>query len=307
MDYGREFDFHRSAMEQFRSLIRDVPEMSVLQKMNENCEYTTSIGDSKNCYLLSDSDFCEDSMYSAIVKKSKNVVDGLNIYMCENVYNSINCTDWFGLINCFECDSCQFLLGYSRLTSCSYCYESSNLVNKKYIIRNKQVTENEWKEFIKLAPIPPLRDFWIARNRYIIDSENVIGNNIYKSKNIVTSYNIWECENVRYSALLGWSKDCYDVDAFWLQLSRWYDSISVGSDSDQICFGDIITSNCSWIFYSHCLMVCKDNHHCMLGEWDDWMLSEIVNSPRMGECGYWGYDFDDPTVAKYFPKEIIES
>ena len=322
MDYGRDFDFSKNAMEQFSELQKEVPEMNILSKMNENCEYVSSVGNSHNCYLISDSDFCEDSMYSAIMKKSKNIVDGLHIYMCENTYNSINCTDSFNLINCFECNGSQFLFGCARLTNCSYCYDSSNLINKKYVIKNKQVTELEWQEFIKSAPMPSLRDFWIARNRYIIESENIIGNNIYKSNNILTSYNIGECENIRYSTLLNWSKNCGDVDAFGINLSRGYECISIGSESDFICFGDIITSNCRDIFYSHCMswsqncFLCsglRNKSYCILNkQYTKEEYEELV--PRiiehMTKTGEWGeffpssispFGYNETVASEYFP------
>lgn len=174
LNYGKDFDFSMSFFEQFQELSENTPHLNVLQKFNENCEYTSSVGNSKNCYLASDTDFSEDCMYSSIIKKSRNVVDGLHIYMCENVYSSINCTDSYNIINCFECDTSQFLYGCSRLTGCSYCYESHNLVNRSYIIRNEQVSKEEWELFIKNASVPLLQDFGISRNCYIIDSENTV-------------------------------------------------------------------------------------------------------------------------------------
>lgn len=47
---------------------------------------------------------------------------------------------------------------------------------------------------------------------------------------------------------------------------------------------------------------CIENHQCVQDEGED-VLLPIVNSPRLGECGYIGYLEKD--VKKYFPKEIF--
>ncbi len=48
---------------------------------------------------------------------------------------------------------------------------------------------------------------------------------------------------------------------------------------------------------------CAKTHKCVEEEGDE-ILMPLVNSPRAGVCGYYGYDIE--SVAKYFPKEVIE-
>ena len=83
-----------------------------------------------------------------MVKNSKNIIDSLQIISCTEVYNSINCMYSNNLIHCFECDNSNNLIGCTRCSDCSYCYESSNQVNKKYMIKNKQVTKEEYEQFL---------------------------------------------------------------------------------------------------------------------------------------------------------------
>lgn len=47
---------------------------------------------------------------------------------------------------------------------------------------------------------------------------------------------------------------------------------------------------------------CIENHKCVEEEGED-ILLPVVNSPRMGECGYVGYE--NKYVKKYFPKGIL--
>ena len=47
---------------------------------------------------------------------------------------------------------------------------------------------------------------------------------------------------------------------------------------------------------------CAEKHSCVIKSGEE-ILSPIVNSPRVGECGYTGYE--DRYVEKYFPNGII--
>jgi hypothetical protein len=148
MKYGRDFDFTKSFTQQFDALLKEVPALSLLVKMNENCEYVNACGNSKNCYLIFDSDFCEDSMYSSIIKHCKDTIDGLHVYFCEKTYNCVNCTESYHLLNCYECDRSKFLTNCSKCSGCEFCYNCANLVNQKYCIDNKQYSKEEYEKLL---------------------------------------------------------------------------------------------------------------------------------------------------------------
>lgn len=50
MSYGREFDFERSTMEQYRELFKKIPHLGILSFATENAEYNNHVGFLKNCY-----------------------------------------------------------------------------------------------------------------------------------------------------------------------------------------------------------------------------------------------------------------
>ena len=51
LTYGRAFDFTRSAFEQFREMMREVPRISVLNGYGENSEYCNHAWKQKDCYF----------------------------------------------------------------------------------------------------------------------------------------------------------------------------------------------------------------------------------------------------------------
>jgi len=169
--FGQEFDFTRPFFDQFNELMHKVPHLSLVTKMNENSEYVNACGNSKNCYLIFDSDFCEDCMYSSIIKHSKNTVDGLHVYYCENTYNCINCTESYHLVSCQECDRSKFLTNCSKCSNCEYCSRCHNLVNKKYCIDNKQYTKEEYEEKIVSQAFSYDYPASLCRSTYTVNDE----------------------------------------------------------------------------------------------------------------------------------------
>ncbi len=62
---------------------------------------------------------------------------------------------------------------------------------------------------------------------------------------------------------------------------------------------------CPFCIYNGSGLLCQScirNHECVKEEGDDFLLP-LVNSPRVGECAYEGYQ--DKDVKKYFPKAIF--
>jgi len=51
LDYGKEFDFNKSFFEQFDSLMKDVPLLSIINKNAHNSQYNNYSLNNKNCYL----------------------------------------------------------------------------------------------------------------------------------------------------------------------------------------------------------------------------------------------------------------
>ncbi|MDR2189801.1 MAG: hypothetical protein LBP53_01005 [Candidatus Peribacteria bacterium] len=190
LDYGKDINWNVSFFQQFNELLHTIPLPSLITKMSENCKYVNNCGNSKNSYLIFDSDFCENSLYSSIVKYSNSVLDSLHIYHCENIYNSINCTESYHLINCFECDRSKFLRNCSKCINCEYCYGCSNLVYKKYCIYNQPYSQEEYEKRILEIPFTYEYPSSLSRTTYVLNSEESIGNNLWNTKQCHFSFNV---------------------------------------------------------------------------------------------------------------------
>ena len=78
MSYGREIDFSRPFLEQFRELQLEVPRLYAFVFNNVNSEYTNGSAFNKNGYLLFVSDHNEDSAYSYSIFNCKDSFDCLS-------------------------------------------------------------------------------------------------------------------------------------------------------------------------------------------------------------------------------------
>lgn len=263
MQFGRAFDFDKSFSEQYNELLHAVPQMSLLGKMNQNCDYANAVGNCKNCYLIFDSDFCEDCYYASCVKNSKNVVDSMHIYSCEHIYNCINCTESYHLINCYECDRSHDLINCSKCSACEFCYNCNNLVQQKYCIDNKQYTKEEYMASIKDKAFSASYPDSLLRNTYMVKTEFCYGNNIYESKQCLCSYNIGDWEGLKYCELVTDAKDCYDISSYGGELSASYESCSIWFKVHHTYFSTTITTGIDNVFYSCCIWASSDCFGCV--------------------------------------------
>lgn len=109
--YGQEFSFDKTFSQQFHELQDKVPKLSLITELNENCPYVNLVGNSKNCYMLFGSTYCENCLYGSPYQ-SYQCVDSLVIVDCEHCYE---CIDSEKLYNCSYCQNCT---NSSNLTYC---------------------------------------------------------------------------------------------------------------------------------------------------------------------------------------------
>jgi hypothetical protein len=316
LNFGKEVDFTKSFFEQFDELMHEVPHLSLVTKMNENSEYVNACGNSKNCYLIFDSDFCEDCMYSSIIKHSKNTVDGLHVYYCENTYNCINCTESFNLISCQECDRSKFLINCSKCSNCEYCTRCSNLVHKKYCIDNIQYTKEEYEAKIASQEFSYTYPTSLCRSTYTVNDEWGIGNNLYGTKNCVFSYNIGYAENIKYCDLVTWANTCHDISSYGWELENSYQACSIWFNTNRIFFSAVITSWCHDVYYSYIAGGCtnifgcvglREKSYCILNkqytkEEYEVLLPKIIQ--HMQKYGEW-WEFFAPVISPFGYNETV--
>ena len=138
--YGRDFDYSKPFFEQFAELNIEVPRLSLTadhQAIENNCSYINFAGNSKNCYMIFDSDFDEDSYYSNVLNHSKSCMDCSYTQKSELCYECIDCTNCYNMRYSQDCTTCSDSYFLKNCKNCSDCILSANLHGKKYYILNE--------------------------------------------------------------------------------------------------------------------------------------------------------------------------
>jgi len=241
--YGKEYDFSKPFFIQLKELFQIVPRLYRFAYRNLiNSDFINFARDDKNVYLSYSVTDCEDVMYSENIDNSKNSFDNFGVTKvdecsynidCEGNYNthwavqSNNCIDSFFIYDCVNCQNC--CLSY-------------NLRNQKYYFKNQKLSKEEYKNKVKELKLETysaiekvkkefnnlLEKNAIHRYALIFASQNSTGNYIHHSKNIKYSFDISNgSENIAYSTRIIDGKDYYDVQ---------------GSSNSELCYESVAPS-----------------------------------------------------------------
>lgn len=225
-DYGVEYDFSKSFFDQYKELLDKAPRLALFQRNVVNSEYANMIGECKNTYLsISVVLGSENIFYSKGIDACFNIYDSYNMTECDGCYENIqgeknynsqylilsrNCIDSLYLVDC---------------ANCSNCILSSNLRNKKFCIRNKQYTKEEYFSELKNLNIGSKisreelnREFKdlcgnaIYRFSNLIQTVDSTGNNLTNVKSCINCFDIHDSENGKNCYRAFFFKDNMDAD-----------------------------------------------------------------------------------------------
>jgi hypothetical protein len=211
MSYGIDLDLNKPFFEQMSKLSSTVPHSSIMNVQSENCEYANQVLKSKNCYLVFGCIENEDCDYGHIVWNCRDCVDNLYLFKCESCYESIDCLESAKLFYSQECEACVDSIGLFDCRNCLNCIGCVSQVNKSYCIFNKQVTKEEYKDFLLKYPLSDKKSIdYILKEREVLrrtipqrsffgsHNNNVSGNHIYNAHNIHSSNENKGGENSKY-------------------------------------------------------------------------------------------------------------
>ncbi len=255
-DDGEHFLEYNPAVpffEQMLELQKKTPHMALINDHATliNSDYVNHAGSAKNCYLVFNSDFCENVHYSTIVVSVKDSMDCYMVGESELMYQAIDSKGYklFFSESCTKCTESYFL---KSCIGCDNCFGCINLRNKKYYIFNKPYTKEEYLEKIKeynLASNSELLkikkivdDFWLQYpNKYMHkDAQciNVSGDYVYRAKNALNCFQARELEDAKYCQFITIppAKDIYDLTEWGNGVQRVVDSITVGEGADMVRF-----------------------------------------------------------------------
>jgi hypothetical protein len=317
LDYARDFDFSRTAFEQFDELLKEVPRIPFFQSQNENSEYTNWAQKNKDSYMIFVSDYNENCFYGNGIMYSKNVVDSLWVNKSENCYecidsdNCYNCYYSQDLVNCHDCYYCKWLIWKS------YCINNKDYSKEQYFEEIRKIFSREQKNQDKVLYY---HGFWI---------ENSTWDFIKQAKN---SDNCFDSE---------WIEDCKNI-IYWFGIKDCHDSYVIVDDS-QKCYETISSITCyntlfaytTWYnsdsYYidtcqnSKNLFLCaglKNKEHCILNkqytkeEYEELVPKIIEHMIKTGE--WWDFFpsslspfwYNETVANEYYPlnrKEVISS
>jgi len=216
-DYGKDYDFSRTFFEQFKDLKYSLPHRALdhNERNGEGCDYSNMCYSSKNIYLSFNTAMCEELKYcNAYFKRNKNCLDSIIIAENDRGYELVQANNNYNssfLVDSNQCVDSHFLYDCSN---CVNCCMSSNLRNKSYVFRNKQLSREEYIKAVNNLQLGTYSGQMIARKEFdnvainavhkhahIKNSINTTGDLIENSKNVHNCFGITDGENVKFSLL----------------------------------------------------------------------------------------------------------
>jgi len=228
-EYRQVLDFSISFFKQFQKLFNQVPRESVWQMGNViNVEYANFVHNVKNVYLsysvISNS---EDVVFSNNIDNSKQIVDSYNIvdselvyenigsaknYNCQYSYWSSSCVDSNFILDCANCSNC---FGCVNLRGKKYCMWNVQYAKEEYVNKIKDVNMGSYK-FVQKTFVD-FKDFSLEFPRKygrIINCINSGGDELRDCRNLLSSFNCFNSENVKFAYRSPKIKDSMDVNHF---------------------------------------------------------------------------------------------
>ena len=268
IEYGQDYEFTIPFFEQFARLMRRVPQFSLQSQYSTliNSDYTMMGTYNKNCFMVVNTQYSDDCIYTTFCSNSKSCMD---VYMChdsELCFQSINLKKCSRVVYSEDCEN-SFNIAFSKnLKNCNNCFGCFNLRNKSYCIFNKQYIKEEYvKEIEKYktdsyAQVIKLMQKFIDMDKeypkqFMEGSQNkdVTGNYLYESKNSYYCFDSVGVEDSKYCQFchLKPTQDSYDM-TFWGGNARFiYECMGAGGGQNNIKFSIDAWSVASNIEYSY--------------------------------------------------------
>lgn len=331
-EYAKKYDFSKNFFEQFKELKYSVPHRALDQNEHNGigCEYSNYCFTSKDIYLSFNVTRSEHIKYSAhVFDNNKNCIDSLIIKDNDRGYELVQASQNYNSSFLVESDQCidsNFLYDCSN---CVNCCLSSNLRNKSYVFKNKQLLKEEYMISVKnlnletySGQIRSKEEFFkiikkaIHKYAHIKNSINTIGDFIENSKNIFHCYGFTDSENVKYSFLgSGAVKDSQDL-IFSRKNEECYECVLAGKRGNKLILSFNCRSECKNLFYCDSCRGCSDcfgciglikKQYCILNkQYSKDEYEEIIEKIKihMSEMPYIDTMGREYTFGEYFPIEL---
>jgi hypothetical protein len=253
-DWGREVDFSRTFLEQWKELLQEVPllGLSIDKITGESSPYTSNTGNSKNCYMLFNSNHVEDSFFGHYLANTKQSLNSSMVMNSEFTFddkNSFKNYNTKGIQDTSESMDCSFL---KDSINCSQCFGSANLRNAKYVFFNKQLSKEAYEEKMQEIDLGSYHQYetWKKKaNEHFVTkikqplfkdsiSVNCTGNYFFDSRNCKECYEVLGTEDSKYIMFIKNRPvtDSYDYTGWGENSQRVYECATVGDRVSSVKF-----------------------------------------------------------------------
>lgn len=253
--YWLDYDPSRPFLSQVHELIRKTPQVgrSVNYPTLVNSDFINHAGTSKNCYLIFTADYCDNVLYSSVLRNNKDSMDCMTMGDSELCYENVMAGKCARVFFSDSCNDCHDVWFSRNLNGCSDCFGCINLRGKQYYIFNEPYTKEAYKEKLKEFAFDSCRGieelnvraekFFLGYPRRfadIIHSTDVTGEYIVYSKNAKNMYQAVGAEDTRYCQFLTMAstKDSYDYTLWGNGVQRLYECLIVGEGADSVKFSN---------------------------------------------------------------------
>lgn len=336
-EFAMDYDPTRPFLTQVKELSEKTPYTALETEYLtlKNCDYSNALGYSKDCYLVSWADYCDNVFYSSILNGLKSSSDCLRGWESELCYDSIGFIKNYRVFFSDECDSCVDVWFSRNCYSCTNCIGCVNLRGASYCIFNVKYSPEEYEKKVKELGLDSwtklkelekkAREFWLTLpyREYHGHSLNlnVSGEYVFQSKNSKEGYIVNYAENCKYNQFLTvpTSKDCFDYSGWGNGAELIYESPNVGAGASNVKFSGFCFSDVSNIEYSWWAINCKNvlgcvnlkrKNYCILNkeyskeEYEKLkkhIIEDMKKNPYIDENGRaWAYgEFFKPGFSKY--------
>lgn len=273
--FGQEWNKDLNPMEQLLGLRKIFPMPSFLNRnpSDVNSDYSNGGRDVKNGYYTVGCYHVEDLWYSIHINKSRNIMDSNAIQDSDLVYESITSNHLYKSSFVYFSSNCTDSMFLFDCRNCTDCFGCVNLRNAKYNVYNKQLTKEQYDDFMKNI-IPFSREFLSeAKEKFwelvksnpvngsrITASNNVQGVKIVNSKNLFDVTDSIDSENVRHADGALSHKDSMDFLYSGGHSSLLYMNTNIGSQSSKVKFS-VSSKFCT---DSEFIFNCKNLNNCFM-------------------------------------------
>lgn len=277
--YGRDFDFTQPFFEQFQKLKNSTPHLTLFNTSGtiENSDYNNCTAYLKNCYLIAESDYCEQCYYSNLLKKCTSVMDCSVCYESELCYESVDCKNCYSLFYSQDCQNCRDSFFLESCIGCNNCIGCINQRQKQYMIFNKQYSQEEYekmqdsfeldtKEGVQKLAQKSQEFFQTQPHRNLVAEQNQdsAGDHLFNSKNAFYCFDSVGLEDCIYCQKLSLGvKSSMDYNSWGNNAELMYQCSSCGDNCYNLKFCVNCQSNMSDCEYCVECFSCSDCFGCV--------------------------------------------